>query len=308
MSAVVTLTLNPAIDESTSVEHVISERKLRCGPTLYEPGGGGINVSRVLHRLGDDAPAIYPAGGPAGELLGRLLDGEGVPHRPVPIEAWTRENFNVLEQASGRQYRFCLAGPALSAADLDRCMGVLRGALPAPAFVVASGSLPPGVPSDFYARLARLVRESGGRLVLDASGEPLRLAVAAGVYLLKPSLREFQELTDAVGADEGRLAELGRALVRRRGCELLVLSLGSGGALWITPAAEGRISAPAVPVASGVGAGDSMVAGMVHRLLRGGAPADAVRYGVAAAAASVMNPGTALCRREDVERLFAGMS
>ena len=307
MHAVVTLTLNPAIDESASVVQILSERKLRCGPTRYEPGGGGINVSRVLRRLGADAPAIYPAGGPAGELLGRLLDAEGVTRWPVPIEGWTRENFNVLEESSGRQYRFCQTGPTLSREDVERCVGVVRGLRPAPAFVVASGSLPPGVPPDFYARLAHLVRESGARLVLDASGEALRMASEAGVFLLKPSLREFQELMEAPGADEARLVELGRMLVARSGCELLVLSLGSGGALWITAAAEGRISAPSVPVASGVGAGDSMVAGMVHRLLRGSDVQEAVRYGVAAAAASVMNPGTALCRPEDVERLYAGM-
>jgi 6-phosphofructokinase 2 len=307
MPAVVTLTLNPAIDESTSVDHVLSERKLRCGPTRYEPGGGGINVSRVLRRLGDDAPAIYPAGGPAGELLGRLLDAEGVTRWTVSIETWTRENFNVLERASGRQYRFCLPGPALSGEDLERCLGLLDGARPAPAYVVASGSLPPGVAPDFYARLGRLVRNMGARLVLDASGEALRMAVETGVFLLKPSLREFEELTRSPGVDEKRLAELGRDLVRRRGCELLVLSLGSGGALWVTPTAQGRVTAPTVPVASGVGAGDSMVAGIVHRLLGGSAAGDAVRYGVAAAAASVMKPGTALCRPEDVERLYAAM-
>jgi 6-phosphofructokinase 2 len=305
--AVVTLTLNPAIDESASVAQVLSERKLRCGPTRHEPGGGGINVSRVLRRFGDEAPAIYPAGGPAGELLGRLLDAEGVTRWPVPIKGWTRENLNVLEESSGRQYRFCQAGPTLEREEIERCVGVLRGLRPAPEFVVASGSLPPGVPPDFYAHLAHLVRDSGSRLVLDASGEALRMAAEAGVFMLKPSLREFQELMESPGADEARLVELGRMLVARGGCELLVLSLGSNGALWMTAAAEGRIPAPAVPVASGVGAGDSMVAGMLHRLLRGRDVGEAVRYGVAAAAASVMNPGTALCLLEDVERLYAAI-
>jgi 6-phosphofructokinase 2 len=307
MPAALTLTLNPSIDESTSVEHVISERKLRCGETRYEPGGGGINVSRVLHRLGDEAPAIYTSGGPAGLLLGRLLDAEGVTHRPVPIEGWTRENFNVLERASGRQYRFCFEGPRLATEELDRCLGLLGSARPAPLFVVASGSLPPGVPRDFYARLARLARSLGARLLLDASGEALRLAVDAGVFLLKCSLQEFEELTGVSGVDETSLAELGRALVRRGTCEILVLSLGSGGALWVTPGGGGRIIAPTVPYASGVGAGDSMVAGMLHRLLRSAPLDEVVRYGVAAASASVMNPGTALCQPSDVERLFAAM-
>ncbi len=307
MPAVVTLTLNPAIDESASVAQVLSERKLRCGPARYEPGGGGINVSRVLSRLGDDAPAIYPAGGPAGERLSRLLDEEGVTRWPVRIEGWTRENLNILEESSGRQYRFCREGPALSPEDVERCVGLVRGVRPAPAFLVASGSLPPGVAPDFYARMARLARESGTRLVLDASGEALKMAARTGVFLLKPSLREFQDLMEAPGADEARLVELGRELVARGGCDLLVLSLGSGGALWIAAEGEGRVSAPSVPVSSSVGAGDSMVAGMIHRLLRGSEVGVAVRYGVAAAAASVTMPGTALCRAEDVERLYGAM-
>ena len=308
MPAVVTLTLNPSIDESTSVDHVISERKLRCGETVYEPGGGGINVSRVLHRFGHDAPAIYTSGGPAGALLARLLDAEGVPHWPVPIEAWTRENFNVLERASGREYRFVFRGPMLTADDVERCLGLLRGARPAPAFVVASGSLPPGVPTSFYAGLARIVADAGGRFLLDASGEALREASAAGVFLLKPSLREFEELTGRAGGDDATLVDAGRALVARGACEVLVLSLGARGALWVAREGGGRVIAPTVPYASGVGAGDSMVAGIVHRLLRGGSPEEAVRYGVASASASVMNPGTSLCQPADVERLFAAMS
>ncbi len=307
MPSIVTLTLNPAIDASTAVAHVISERKLRCLPLRYEPGGGGINVSRVLRRLGDDAPAIYTAGGPAGELLGRLLDAEFVPRCPVPIEGWTRENLNVTEEASGRQYRFCTPGPALSEGDVERCLAALQSVRPAPSFVVSSGSLPPGVAPSFYARLARLCRAFGARCVLDASGEALRLAAEEGVYLLKPSLREFQELMQSPGADETRILDLARRLVAARACELLVLSLGSGGALWVTSSGSERVMAPAVPVSSGVGAGDSMVAGILHALVRGKPPAEAVRYGVAAASASVMNPGTALCRKEDVERLYRGM-
>ena len=308
MPDVVTLTLNPSLDESTSVDHVISESKLRCARTTYEPGGGGINVSRVLHRFGREAPAIYPSGGPAGVLLGRLLDAEGVRHRPVAIEAWTRENFNVLERASGRQYRFCFEGPILSPEDLERCLAEWTGIQPTPPYLVASGSLPPGVPPEFYARLARLARERGARLVLDASGEALRFAIREGVFLWKPSRRELEHLAGVSGADEAALDAIARDFVEAGACELLVLSLGSGGALWMTREGGGRIAAPAVPYASGVGAGDSMVAGMVLRLLAGGVSAEVVRYGVAAASASVMNPGTALCQPAEVERLYKVMA
>ncbi|MGE5412816.1 MAG: 1-phosphofructokinase family hexose kinase, partial [Syntrophomonadaceae bacterium] len=175
------------------------------------------------------------------------------------------------------------------------------------AYLVASGSLPPGVPADVYALLARMARDRGVRLVLDASGEALRLAGREGVFLWKPSLRELELLAGVSGVDEARLDGLARELVRAGACELLVLSLGSGGALWMTKDDGGRIAAPAVPYASGVGAGDSMVAGMVHRLLGGGTFAEVARYGVAAASASVMNPGTALCQPTEVERLYAAM-
>jgi 6-phosphofructokinase 2 len=305
--AIVTLTLNPAIDASTRAEHVISDRKLRCAQPVYEPGGGGINVSRVLRRLGEEAPAIYPAGGPAGALLTRLLEAEGVCAWPVPIDGWTRENLNVREEASGRQYRFCMPGPALTDGDLARCLALLEGIRPAPAWVVSSGSLPPGVAPDVLARLARLVRDAGSRLVLDSSGEPLRLAVAEGVEVLKPSLAEFEELTGAAGADERRLQEIACDLVARGLCGVLVLSLGSRGAIWVTSKDSGRVVAPAVPVESVVGAGDSLVAGLVLGLRRGRGVGDAVRYGVAAASSSVMHPGTGLCRPEEVDRLYAGM-
>ena len=307
MPDVVTLTLNPSLDESTSVDHVLSERKLRCTQTHYEPGGGGVNVSRVLRRFGREAPAIYPSGGPAGALLGRLLDAEGVTHRPVPIAAWTRENFNVLERTSGRQYRFCFEGPELTEDDVARCLAELLSFRPAPAYFVASGSLPPGVPPDFYSRVARLARHGGSRLILDASGDALRLALEAGVFLWKPSLSEFERVAGVSDVDEARLEGLARDLVRAGTCELLVLSLGSRGALWMTRDGGGRIAAPAVPYASGVGAGDSMVAGMVHRLLAGAGHEEVARYGVAGASASVMSPGTALCQPEEVERLFQAM-
>lgn len=301
---IATVTMNPAVDVSTRVGRVLAERKLRCAAPRYEPGGGGINVARAVRKLGGEAVALFPAGGPAGRLLEDLLSGEGVARIPIPIAAWTRENLNVLEEETGRQFRFVLPGPVLREEDWRRCLEAIEAFHPFPAFLVASGSLPPGVPEDFHSRLAALARRRGARLVLDSSGPALRKAVEAGVYLCKPSLREFREWTGEESADEARWRRLAREIVGKGHCEVLVLSLGSGGALWTTRTEQERLTAPAVPVSSSVGAGDSMVAGIVLLLSRGRALRDAVRFGVAAAAAAVMNPGTELCRREDVERLF----
>jgi 6-phosphofructokinase 2 len=305
--AIVTLTMNPAIDVSTSIEYVVADEKLRCGPPTYEAGGGGINVARAIHRLGGDALALFPAGGPAGQLLTSLLASEGVPHRAMAIAAWTRENLNATETVTHRQFRFLMPGPLLSAAEWPAMLGMLAELTPRPRFLVVSGSLPPGVPVDFYARVASAARHSGLKVVLDASGEPLRRAVDIGVYLLKPSLHEFEELTGERAADESRLLLLGRRLVDEKRCELLVLSLGARGVLWISESDRGRLAAPAVPVKSSVGAGDSMVAGIVLALSRGKTMRDAIVFGVAAGAASVMNPGTELCRPEDVTRLYTEM-
>ena len=303
--AIVTLTMNPAIDVSASVDYVTPDHKLRCEAPTYEPGGGGINVARAIRKLGGDALALFPGGGPAGALLCSLLDAEGVRHRTAPIAGWTRENVNIDERVTRRQFRFVMPGPTLDEREWQSILDQLGALDPVPRYLVVSGSLPPGVPADFYARLARIARPRGVALVLDASGEPLRRAMAEGVDVLKPSLREFEELTGEEGCEEARLPVLARRLIDDRRCDVLILSLGARGVFWMSASERGRLVAPAVPVKSTVGAGDSMVAGIVLSLARGRTLGEAIRFGVAAGAASVMNPGTQLCRAEDVERLYA---
>jgi 6-phosphofructokinase 2 len=304
----VTLTLNPAIDVSATVETVMPDDKLRCEAPVYEPGGGGINVARAIRKLGGDALAVFPAGGPAGALLEALLDAEGVACRTLPIAGWTRENLNVSERRTRRQFRFVMPGPPLRECDWQPVLDVLAALDPVPGYLVASGSLPPGVPADFYARVARWAAGAGVRLVVDASGEPLRRAALARPYLLKPSQREFAEQTGEADTGEARLPALAGRLVADGRCEVLVLSLGPRGVLWASATGQGRLAAPPVCVRSSVGAGDSMVAGIVLALARGRPLAEAIRFGVAAGAAAVMNPGTELCRAGDVARLYPAVS
>jgi 6-phosphofructokinase 2 len=301
----VTLTVNPALDTSTDVDHVVVDRKLRCGPPTREPGGGGINVARVLHRLGTAAIACYPAGGPTGEILTGLLAAEGVDRRPIPIAGWTRENFTVREASSNQQYRFILPGPTLSPEEQTRCLEALTAV--APEYVVVSGSLPLGVPDDFYAQVVRRERERGARVVVDSAGMPLRLAAREGAYLLKPNLRELESLVGRELPTEAEQEAAAREVLAHGPNDVVVVSLGAGGALLATRAATIRLRAPTVRVRSRVGAGDSMVAGIVHGLVHGAPIEDAFRLGIAAGAAAVMTAGTHLCRREDVERLSAAM-
>lgn len=307
MKTILTLTVNPTIDLNTSVGQVVPQRKLRCGPPRREPGGGGINVSRAIQRLGGSSTALYLAGGPPGEMLRHLLDQEGLDQRLVPIEGWTRENVIVFEESSGQQFRFGMPGPEIREAEWRRCLEELAGRDPAPDYVVASGSLAPGIPDDFFARLAHATREMGARLVVDTSGEPLRRAAETGAYLFKPNLAEFQQLVGQEITSERELDEAGRGFIERGCCSVLLVSLGAGGALLITARGTEHIRSPTVPIRSKVGAGDSTVAGIVLGLARGLTVGDAARLGVAAGAAAVMTEGTELCRREDTELLYGRM-
>lgn len=303
MAAILTLTANPALDVSTSTETVRDTHKLRCSAAQFHPGGGGINVARVLHRLGSDCLALYAAGGVTGERLGRLLDAEGVPRHCLPIAQDTRESFSVHELASGRDYRFVLPGPTLSPAETAAFTAFLDALPAAPGWLVASGSLPPGVPADFYARLARWSQAHGVRFVLDSSGAPLAAALAAGVHLVKPSLRELRELTgQPLDTDAERLA-VARQLIVAGQARIVALSLGEDGALLVSADRALRARSVAVTVASTIGAGDSFVAGLVWALDREADLEQACRYGMAAGAAALLTPGTALCQPAEVERL-----
>jgi 6-phosphofructokinase 2 len=306
MKPIATLTVNPTVDQNTRVQQVVPERKLRCERPRTEPGGGGVNVSRAIHRLGGDSTLLYLAGGLTGDMLERLLDGEGLAQRRIPIEGWTRENLIVFESISGQQFRFGMPGPDVREAEWRRCLDELRELEPAPGYLVASGSLSPGMPVDFYARVAEVAGELNARLVVDTSGEALREAARAGVYLLKPNAGEFQALVGRELKGEAEQLEAAQALVRSGSCEVLVISLGAGGSLLVTSGGSEHLRTPTVPIRSKVGAGDSMVAGIVLGLARDLALRDAVRLGVAAGAAAVMTEGTELCRREDTERLYQG--
>ncbi len=305
MSTIATLTLNPAVDKNTSVDRVVAEDKLRCAAPSREPGGGGINVSRVVQRLGGAPKALYTAGGPTGAMLEGLLDKEGLDHHPLPVDDWTRENLIVSETSTDRQFRFGMPGPTLTADALQDTLAALRALDPAPDHLVASGSLPPGVPDNAYTAVAEAAHDLGARPILDTSGPALRAARAAGWYLLKPNLRELEQLAGrALDTDPERIGAA-RDFMERGWCEVVVLSMGAAGALLITPERALHVRSPTVPIESRVGAGDSMVGGLTLALDRGWDLADAVRFGVAAGAAAVMTPGTELCRRDDTERLYA---
>lgn len=307
MDAIVTLTMNPALDIATATERVVPTHKLRCTAPRYDPGGGGINVARAVHALGGDAVAVFPVGGPAGEMIRRLLEQEGVTHHAIPIDGFTRESLAVEERRSGSQFRFILPGPTVSQRDQERCLDQLSSLAPKAAYIVASGSLPLGVAEDFYRRVGEFAKSLGKRFVLDTSGAALKQA-GHGIHLLKPSLRELEDLTGREIRTQGDEEQAARQIVEQGRSEIVVLSLGAEGALLATAAGCERFAAVPIQARSTVGAGDSMLAGIVLGLSRGLPLREAVRFGMAAGAAALLGAGTELCRRADVERLYRPMS
>ncbi len=307
METIVTLTMNPTIDTSSSAERVIAEVKLRCRQPRDDPGGGGINVSRAIKKLGGESLAYYPVGGWYGEKLKDLLDREQIRHVPIPIQEATRQDLIILDEGSGQQYRFQMPGPKLQASELDVCCTFLSEMEPKPQYLVASGSLPPGVPEDFYARIGELSHKIGARYIVDTSGKPLLHALRSKVFLLKPNLKELQMLAQKEIEEESKIESAAMNILRAGKAEVLLISLGAGGALLVTRDGYEHLRAPTVPIVSKVGAGDSMVGGMVLKLAQGAPLREAALYGVAAGAAAVMTPGTGLCRREDTDRLFKRM-
>jgi len=303
MPAIVTLTMNPALDIATATDVIVPSTKLRCDEPCYDPGGGGINVARAVHLLGGEVLAVFPVGGASGHMIQSLLGHEHVPQIALAVAGVTRESLAVVERQSGKQYRFLLPGPPLAPHDQERCLAALAAHAGGAAYIVASGSLPPGVPHDFYARVGELARGCGARFVLDTSGEALNGA-GSGIFLIKASLRELGQLcgTEVTGA--AAQEEAARAVIAEGRCEVLVVSLGAEGALLATRDGCQRFPAAPVDALSSIGAGDSMLAGILVSLVRGRSLADAVRFGAAAGAAALLRPGTELCRREDVERLY----
>ena len=303
MDRVATLTLNPAIDGSSETEKVVPTHKVRTSSERYDPGGGGINVARVLARLGERVEVIYCAGGATGALLDDLLGDHGLVRQSIPIHDHTRMSLTVFERSSGKEFRFVPEGPLLAESEWRAALGQCLAA--GSPWLVASGSLPRGVPDDFYAQLAAAVSPNGTRLVVDSSGPALKQAIAAGgLWLVKPSQGEFEALVGRKLTGWRQIGAAALEMVRAGKAAHVAVTLGHLGAVLAHAGGVEHHNALDVEVRSATGAGDSFVAGMVHGFLRGEDAAGAFRWGMAAGTAAVLSPGTDLCRPNDVKAMW----
>lgn len=302
MPDIITITFNPCIDKSTSVIALKPEKKLRCSAPVFEPGGGGINVARAIKKIGGEAIAIYPSGGYSGKFLNLLLEQEGLSLLTVETNQQTRENMIVLDKATNQQYRFDMPGPKLVEKEWQECLQMAEKN--DSKFIIASGSLPPGVPADIFARISRIAKKRNRKLVVDSTEEALKPALEEGVYMIKPNIGELTTLAGKEELQSDEIEPAARDLINRGRCEIVVVSLGALGAMLVSRKQVFKIPAPAVKIKSTVGAGDSMVAGILFSISKQRDLYEAIQYGVACGTAATLNNGTGLCRKEDVERLF----
>lgn len=299
----VTITLNPALDLSAEVARVVAGRKLRTGPVRSEPGGGGINVARVVAALGGQVLALACLGGTTGQRVAAYLtDLPGLTVVPLPAPGETRESFSITETATGAQFRFVLPGPSFAPEGTEALLTALAAAIPDRAWVVLSGSQPPGLPADLPQRLARVL-PAGARLLVDSSGPALDCLLAAPDLHHPPALLRLDETEAGTRAPGMAAAALARDLVARGVAQAVTVAQGAAGNVLAAASGAWSCAPPAVTVASKIGAGDSFMGALALARARGADWPEALRQGTAAAAAAVTTPGTELCRAADVARL-----
>jgi 6-phosphofructokinase 2 len=303
MSTIITLTFSPCIDKSASVAFLAPDIKMSCSLTKSEPGGGGINVSRAIHKLGGTSTAMYVSGGCAGKKFDQLMTNENISTLVVSGSQETRENIIIVDESNDKQYRFGMPMAPLSVDEWQQFLINLRQTEDLQ-YIVVSGSLPQGVPLSIYAEISAIAIEKKARFIVDTKGDALKQAVDAGVYLIKPNLGELSNLVGKKELLPQEIKDVAQSIIKNKNCEVIVVSMGEQGAMLVTSNFAQQIKPPVVERKSTVGAGDSMVAGIVLSLYSGKTLTQAIQYGVACGTAATINPGTELCRKEDVEKLL----
>ena len=299
---ILTITLNPAIDKSTVTDLIQPEVKQRCSDVMNEPGGGGINVSKALKKLKAESIALFPAGGHNGEKLKSLLKAEEIPFHSIDSSVETRENWVVLESETNHQFRFTFPGKSIEESVFKNLIDDIRSF--SPTYVVASGSLPPGLPAHFYGLIVKTANSVGAKCIVDTSGPALQALKGKHAFLIKPNIGELCKMLNVDILQNNEVHDAAQQAVRDGFAELIAVSMGPEGAWLVTADEKHFAAAPAVKKKSTVGAGDSMVAGITYMLQQQQPLQQVINFGVACGSAATMNEGTQLFKIEDVHKLY----
>jgi 6-phosphofructokinase 2 len=299
---IVTLTVNPALDKSAHFRGLVSEQKIRCEAPRFDAGGGGINASKAIARLEGESFCVFTSGGPIGSMLEDLVKKESIAFQPIKTENWTRESFVAVDDNTNSQYRFGFPGSEISEQEKNNIFQTIQELKPK--FLVLSGSLNEGLPTDFYQNIADLAKQYGSKVIVDTSGEALQKVLETGVYLIKPNVGELAKLIGVERLEMDEVVHAAQKLIEKGSAEIVVVSLGPQGAVLVTATQTEFVPAPNVVKKSTVGAGDSMVGAMVWALSQNKSLKEVVQWGVACGSAATMNEGTQLFKLEDAKRLF----
>lgn len=308
MPDILTITLKPAVDFATSTDHVEAGPKLYCAEPRIDPGGGGVNVARAISRLGGGVRAFVVVGGAMGDRLLSLLAAEGVPVEACRVAGETGYSLAVTDAASGEQFRFTVPGGPVSESEAQTILERISEAVPENGFVVLSGGVPKGLPDDFPQKVQALVAQRHARLIVDTSKAPLLHLISAPTAPLDVLRLDRSEMEKAMGRSMRSVADnlaYCRELVARGVAQIVVSGHGAQGSVMVAGDRQVFCHAPQVPVRSKIGAGDALVGAFTFSLAQGETPEEALKWGVAAAAATVGTEGTALLGRAETEALFA---
>ena len=298
-----TVTLNPALDKTVEIPGMALDTVNRVTSMRTDPGGKGINVSKVIAKLGGESCAVGILGGESGRTLLAALEREGLRTHFRFVEGQTRTNLKIIDRALHTNTDINEPGLTVSPADLDALLRDLLGMVREGDIVVLAGSLPQGAPQDSYRVWTAACREKGARVCLDADGVLLAEGLKAAPYLIKPNEDELSRLVGHRLTDTDELIAEGRRLLKG-GVTRVVISLGERGALYLRGNEVLYAEGLSVPVGSTVGAGDSVVAALAYADSLGMSDEDAVRLSTATGAANVMCSGTQPAEREAVEKLL----
>jgi 6-phosphofructokinase 2 len=300
---IATITINPSLDQHITVDGLVVDGTNRWSRLHRYAGGKGIDVSRAIYEMGGRTIAYGFIGGPVGRAVEILLDEEGVPFSFTPIQRETRTNFIITDSKSSQQTRIDAPGPHISRSEFERFRRKMLRISPSPDLIVVGGSVPPGIPNNVYYTIIMEAKAFGVRAILDSDGQWLAEGIKAKPYLVKPNVREAEELL-------GRKLPTEEAIIRAAldivdmGIEIVVISRGKDGIIAATKKEVLKAVPPEVKVKSAVGAGDCTIAGLALKLASEESLSRACRLAVAMGTAAVLTPGTELARKADVEELL----
>ncbi len=295
------------VDKNTTIQGLVPHKKIGCTKPVYYSGGGGINVSRAINNLGGKSVAIHFSGGHTGIHLQELLSIEEIEHYVIDLMGTTRENLSVFDTATDLNYRFGLPGPIVNENEWQKGLNIIERSLSENDFLVASGKLTSGIPNDYYLMVGEIAKRKKAKFILDTKEGALKHAIKTDIFLFKPNLSELASLYGEETLSNKMLEESAKDFIATHNCEIMAVSMGRRGALLVTSNVLEYILAPLVHEKNTIGAGDSMLAGMLLKAKVGHTPKTMIQYGVAAGAAATLRQGAQLCQIEDVERIYTWM-